>query len=236
LPRYDRAVEDLRSPPAEDASAFTALYAERFDEDELRFKAELWKILVDDFFQAYVRADDTLVELGAGRCEFINAVRCGRKIAVDLDPRTAELAADAEVLVRPSDDLSPISSGTVDVVFASNFFEHMVSKTALLATLRECHRILRAEGKLIVLQPNIRYLPGRYWDYLDHHIALSHLSMVEALELTGFRADEVIPRFLPYTVKDRRMPRSARLVRAYLRLRPAWRIFGRQMLIVSFRR
>jgi hypothetical protein len=118
-------------------------------------------------------------------------------------------------------------------VFVSNFFEHLPSKTALLATLRECHRILCAKGTLIVLQPNIRYLPGRYWDYLDHHIALSHLSMIEALELTGFHPVEVVPKFLPYTVKDRRLPRSGLLVRAYLKLKPAWGIFGRQMLIVS---
>jgi SAM-dependent methyltransferase len=229
-------VEDVQSPPAEDTSVFTPLYEARFDEDELRFKTELWKILVEDYFQAYIRPADALVELGAGRCEFINAVRCARKIAVDLDPRTAELAVDADVLVRSSDDLSPIGTGTVDVVFASNFFEHLPTKTALLATLRECHRILRPSAKLIVLQPNIRYLPGRYWDYLDHHIALSHLSMVEALELSGFQPEEVVPRFLPYTVKDRRLPRNARLVRAYLKLRPAWRIFGRQMLIVSLRR
>jgi SAM-dependent methyltransferase len=234
-------VEDVQNraasePAAEDTTVFTPLYDARFDEEELRFKTELWRILVEDYFQRYVRPNDTLVELGAGRCEFINAVRCARKVAVDLDPRTAELAADADVLVRPGDDLSPIATGTVDVVFASNFFEHLPTKTALLATLRECHRILRPSAKLIVLQPNIRYLPGRYWDYLDHHIALSHVSMLEALELTGFHPEEVVPRFLPYTVRDRRLPRSRLLVRAYLRLKPAWRIFGRQMLIVARRR
>jgi SAM-dependent methyltransferase len=233
-------VEDVQNrapsePAAEDTTVFTPLYDARFDEEELRFKTELWRILVDDYFQRYVRPDDTLVELGAGRCEFINAVRCARKIAVDLDPRTAELAVGADVLVRPSDDLSPIGTGTVDVVFASNFFEHLPTKTALLATLRECHRILRPSAKLIVLQPNIRYLPGRYWDYLDHHIALTHVSMLEALELTGFHPEEVVPRFLPYTVKDRRLARSGLLVRAYLKLKPAWRIFGRQMLIVGVR-
>jgi SAM-dependent methyltransferase len=220
-----------------DASTdFVALYDGRFDAEELRFKAELWHVLVEEFFQKYVEPDATLVELGAGDCEFVNAVRCGRKIAVDLSPRTAELAVDAEVLLRPSDDLAPIESETVDVVFASNFFEHMETKAALLATLRECRRILRPGGKLLVVQPNIRYVRARYWDYLDHHIPLTHLSMKEALELTGFRVDEVVPKFLPYTVKDRRFPHSLSLVRAYLRLRPAWRVFGAQMFLVGIRR
>jgi SAM-dependent methyltransferase len=237
----DRRLGEVRSLPARDDSAgasaeFVPLYEGRFDEGELRFKADLWRVLVAEFFQSYIEPGATLVELGAGGCEFINAVRCARKIAVDLNPRTADLATDAEVLLRPSDDLSPIASETVDVVFASNFFEHMESKAALLATLRECRRIVRPGGKLIVLQPNIRYVGGRYWDYLDHHIPLTHLSMAEALELSGFSAEEVVPRFLPYTVKDRRFPHSVFLVRAYLKLRPAWRIFGRQMLLVGVRR
>jgi hypothetical protein len=40
-------VEDVQSPSPEDTSVFTPLYDARF-EDELRYKAELWKILVDD--------------------------------------------------------------------------------------------------------------------------------------------------------------------------------------------
>ena len=39
---------------------------------------------------------------------------------------------------------------------------------------------------MVVLMPNIRYLAGRYWDYLDHHLPLTHLSLSEALELTGY--------------------------------------------------
>jgi SAM-dependent methyltransferase len=224
------------SGPSEGAIDFSPLYETRFDEEDLRYKIKIWRILVEDYLQKYIGPHDTVVDLGAGCCEFINAVRCGRKIAVDIDPRTSEKAVDAEVLQRASDDLAPIESETVDVVFASNFFEHMPTKAALLATLGECRRIVRPGGRLLVLQPNIRYLPGRYWDYLDHHIPLTHLAMVEALELTGFRAEEVVPRFLPYTIKDRRIPRNHRLVRLYLRLRPVWRIFGRQMFIVGLRR
>jgi SAM-dependent methyltransferase len=227
---------DASLPRSENAVDFTPLYESRFDDEDRRFKVELWRILVEDHFQAYIGAGDTVVDLGAGDCEFINAVRCGRKIAVDLDPRTGDRAIDAEVVARSSDDLAPIESGAVDVVFASNFFEHLPTKATLLSTLGECHRILRPGGKLLILQPNIRYLSGRYWDYLDHHIPLSHVTMVEALELTGFRPDEVVPRFLPYTIKNQWVPRHGGFVRAYLRLKPAWWIFGRQMFVVGVRR
>ena len=83
--------------------------------------------------------------------------------------------------------------------------------------------------------PNVRYLPGRFWDYLDHHVPLTHVSLVEALELAGFEPEVVIPRFLPYTVKDSRLPVRAELIRLYLRTRILWKIFGRQMFVVARR-
>jgi SAM-dependent methyltransferase len=216
-----------------DQNRLADIYDGRFTEEDLRYKRELWQVLCADYFQRLVPRDATVVDLAAGTCEFINAIECGRKIAVDLNPDVAEHALDAEVVIAPSTDLGPIDDNSVDVVFTSNFFEHLPDSDSLLATLRECRRILRPDGRLIVLMPNIRYLAGAYWDYLDHHLALTHHSLTEALRLSGYETVEVIPRFLPYTVKDRRMPRSLALVRLYLRARPAWRILGKQMLVVA---
>jgi SAM-dependent methyltransferase len=216
-------------------SYLTKLYERRFTEADLAFKREMWRVLVEDYFQRYVTSEDTVLDLGAGSCEFINAVSCRRKLAVDLNPVTAHYAEDAEVVRAPGHDMASIASASVDVVFASNFFEHMPNKDVLLDTLMECRRVLRPAGTLLVLQPNIRYLPGRFWDYLDHHTPLTHLSMAEALQLAGFTPTEVIPRFLPYTVQNTVLPRSVALIRFYLRVRPAWSVLGRQMFIVAER-
>jgi len=56
---------------------------------------------------------------------------------------------------------------------------------------------------------------------------------MEALRLAGFVPLEVVPRFLPYTVKGSRLPKSTLLLKAYLRLPIVWPIFGRQMLILA---
>jgi len=213
----------------------TALYAERFSPTELLAKKVLWEQLCRGFFDRYIDPADTVVDLGAGSCEFINAARCTTKIAVDLNPETKRHAVDARVLLTSSEDLSALESGSVDVVFTSNFFEHLPTKPALLRTLQECHRILRPGGRLLVLMPNLRYLPGRYWDYFDHHLPLTHVSLVEGLDLAGFRCDEVVPRFLPYTVKDAPIRVRPWLVRTYLRMRPMWRLLGRQMFVAARR-
>ena len=209
------------------------IYDARFSADELRKKAIVWNELTRRFLQRYVDRNGTVLDLGAGSCEFINAIDAGEKIAVDLNPDTAKFLASGRFVQTSSTDLSAIETDTVDLVFTSNFFEHLPDSRALLDTLAECRRVLRPGGRIIVVMPNIRYVGGRYWDYLDHHLPLTHLSLVEALHLTGLRPELVIPRFLPYTVKDSRLPVTSLGVRVYLRLRPAWRIFGRQMLVVA---
>jgi hypothetical protein len=71
-----------------------------------------------------------------------------------------------------------------------------------------------------------------YWDFLDHYLPLSHVSLSEALALSGFRVTECRPRFLPYSTKSK-LPQSPVLLRLYLRLPPLQWLFGRQMFVVA---
>lgn len=210
-----------------------ALYDQRFNPEERRAKAQVWQVLCRDFFQRYVAPDDAVLDLGAGFCEFINHIRCGAKFAVDSDPQVLDHAA-VGVTVRQgrADDLSWLEAASLDVVFASNFFEHMTHKDAVLATLREAHRVLRPGGRVLILQPNIRYAYKEYWDFFDHHLPFSHKSMVEALEVCGFDARVVRPRFLPFTTKGL-LPPWPILVQIYLRVPPLQWLLGKQMFIVA---
>jgi SAM-dependent methyltransferase len=225
----------MQDRPPLDPEALSRLYRERFAQDDASFKDRAWAVLCDRVFQTYVDPDSTVVDLGAGGCEFINNINCRERIAVDLNPDAAANLRAGRFLQTPSTDLSAIGRGTVDVVFTSNFLEHLPDKQSVLRTFVECHRIMRDGGQLIVLMPNIRYLNGRYWDFFDHHTPLTHFSLVEGLRLEGFIPEVVIPRFLPYTVKQRSLPRSLVLLRLYLRSRFLWPIFGRQMLVVARR-
>jgi SAM-dependent methyltransferase len=228
----------VATPDVEDspALALDRLYAERFPEEERAAKAQLWRVLYDAFFAAYVPADGTVVDLGAGYCDLINAVRARRRIAVDLNPDTPGFAAPGvEVLAMHIEQFAEqLSPGSVDVVFASNVLEHLPGSDALLAVLGGVRRVLRPGGRLIIVQPNVRVLGGAVWDFFDHTLPLSEKGMAEALHLARFRIVECRARFLPYTTKSR-LPQSALLVRAYLRLRPAQWLFGKQMLVIAER-
>jgi hypothetical protein len=80
--------------------------------------------------------------------------------------------------------------------------------------------------------PNIKYLSKEYWDFYDHTLPLSHLSLNEGLVQSGFEVLRVIPKFLPYTTRSV-LPQHTALVRLYLSIPLIWRILGKQFLLVA---
>ena len=209
------------------------LYRHRFDEQDLPAKKAVWKVLCEHFFSSYVRPQEVVVDVGAGYCEFINQIKARRRIAVDLNARVSEFAAPGvEWLQESCTELGSIADNSVDVVFRSNFLEHLPSKQVVLDTLATTRRILRQGGLAIILQPNIRLLPGKYWDYFDHHTPLTDKSLVEAVTMLDMQPVRVIARFLPYTTKSV-LPQWPWLVKLYLRLPFAWWLLGKQSLVVA---
>lgn len=207
-----------------------SMYRRRFADRQTR--VDMWKVLYDDFFSRYIPADSVFLELGAGYCEFINAVRARRRIALDLNADCKQHAGEGvEVVCSPSDDLGTLDSDSVDVVFASNFLEH-ITREQIVGTLQEVRRVLRPTGRLLILQPNIRFCARDYWMFFDHITPLDDRSVSEALETNGFSVRDVIVRFLPYTTQGR-LPVSLQLLRLYLRLPILWRVFGQQSFIVA---
>ncbi|HZY66929.1 MAG TPA: methyltransferase domain-containing protein [Rubrobacteraceae bacterium] len=209
------------------------IYQTRFDSDTVAAKKELWNVLVEQFLQRYVPTDAAVADIGGGYCEFINAVRCRQKYVVDLNPDVHKYAApDVEILLSDASDIDALPNGGLDVAFVSNFFEHLPSKQQLFEVLAEINRTLGHGGKLLIIQPNIKYAYREYWDFIDHHIALTESSLGEALAISGFEITECIPRFLPFSVKSS-PSRSSKLLSLYLKAPPAWRIFGKQTFMVG---
>ena len=208
-----------------------ATYQRRFSPD-IEFRQEMWRVLCEDFFQQFIPPESRVLEIGAGYCEFINNIQAAHKTAVDMNPETQKFAAQGvQVILTDVTNMVDIDNGSADIIFASNFFEHL-ERESILATLRQCHRILVPEGKFIILQPNIRFCQRDYWMFFDHITPIDDRGLTEALEVSGYAVTRVIDRFLPFTTKSR-LPKSLFLLRAYLRLPLAWKIFGAQALLVA---
>lgn len=207
------------------------IYRSRFSEQEKKAKDAVWKVVVETFFQKWIAPDDTVLDLGAGYGEFLNHVRCARRIAVDLNDDTPDhLEAGIEFHQHDVTDLPFVPDDTVDAVFTSNLMEHLPSKRDVEHMLQESWRVLKPGGCFIALGPNLRFLPGTYWDFWDHLVPITDRSLVEVLEVQGFQIADCFPRFLPYTTRSR-LPKAPFLVRLYLAFPPAWRILGGQFLV-----
>ena len=208
------------------------LYAHRFAQNSA-YRNRIWTVLAGEFFARWISVNATVLDLGAGYGEFINNVRAGDKFAMDLNPDSGmHLREAVSFLQHDCSKAWPVAADALDVVFSSNFFEHLPDKAALSATLRESFRCLKPGGRLIAIGPNIRYVPGRYWDFYDHHIPLSERSLSEALVVAGFEPETAIGRFLPYTAVNG--PEYPLLfLRLYLAMPIAWRILGKQFLVIA---
>jgi len=208
------------------------LYEKRF-EGELRQKNNIWKILCSSFFQKYIDLNDIVLDIGAGYCEFINNINCSKKYAVDLNQDILNFAdSDVQVHICTSTSISPISDSSIDTIFMSNFLEHLKSKEDVLTTLMEIYRVLKSEGKVMILQPNIKYAYKEYWDFFDHYIPLSDKSLVEALQIAGLTIELVVSKFLPFSTKSR-IPQNDLFIKTYLKLPVIWKVMGKQMFIIA---
>lgn len=212
-------------------SELRQIYRTRFEKN-VRYRQQVWELL-GAFFGRWIKPQDTVLDLGCGWCEFINAAKCGRKFGMDLNP-DARSHANPDVSIVEQDCSQPwtVPAGSLDVVFTSNFLEHLPDKNALERTLASAHGALKQGGIFIAMGPNIKYVRGAYWDFFDHYIPLTELSLEEALTKNGFRVRESFARFLPYTMSQGRQY-PVWMLRLYLSMRPAWRIWGKQFLVVA---
>lgn len=208
------------------------IYQIRFSGLE-EYRNAVWRILIKDFFNKWIQKGSAVLDLGCGYGEFINNVEGCQNHAMDLNPDTRR-RLNEDIFFHEQDCSQPwsIDPESLDLIFTSNFFEHLPDKQTLEQTVSHAYKHLKPNGRLIMLGPNVAVLKGRYWDFWDHHVALSDQSAGELLELHGFTIDKKIPRFLPYNmVRIRKRPLF--LVRLYLHLPIAWRFFGSQFLLVA---
>ncbi|MAN45743.1 MAG: SAM-dependent methyltransferase [Hyphomonas sp.] len=212
----------------------SSLYRYRFVEAERSKKLEIWREICRGYLQKKIGQDQVILDLASGYGEFSQNIVAKRKIAVDLNPDAREmLPAEAEFHnVSATDFADAVGENSVDVVFTSNFLEHLPTKRELDLVFNQVMRVLKPGGRFMILGPNIKYLAGDYWDFYDHYLPLSHLSVEEGLAQSGFDVLEIIPKFLPYSTRSA-LPQAPIFVSTYLRLPLAWKVFGKQFLVTG---
>ncbi|MGF1679360.1 MAG: class I SAM-dependent methyltransferase [Candidatus Methylacidiphilales bacterium] len=215
-----------------EAATLEVLYGKRFS-DTCAYRKKVWRILIPHFFQRYIQKDARVLDLGCGYGEFINQVDAIEKFGLDLNPESgAHLDPAVKWLQCRSTDDWGIPADSLDVVFTSNFFEHLRNKEDLELTIDRVIKHLKPGGRLIAMGPNINRVHGAYWDFWDHHLPLTELSLAEVLEMKCLIVENKVKSFLPYTMVGKR-PVPLVFVKAYLKLPMLWKWFGKQFLVVA---
>jgi len=213
------------------------MYSLRF-EQETNFRKKMWSILCKEYFQRYIKKSDTVLDVAAGHGEFINNIKAKKKIAIDLNPDTKKFASkEVDVIINNASNMNRIKINSIDFVFISNFFEHL-EKSEIIKVVIEVKRVLRKNGRLLILQPNYRFCYKNYWNFFDHITPLDDRSMVELLKLNGFEIIKVKPKFLPFSTKGmikKIFPDNLLLfiLKLVLKINLLQKLLGGQMLIYS---
>ena len=211
------------------------IYKNRFsDEKALEYKNAIWRILCRHFLQKYIHKDSLIVDIAAGYCEFINNIESKEKIAFDLNIDLKQFANKNVLAINSSffEMKKYLQGKRADVIFASNVLEHLDNKEQVIQSIKICSDNLKNGGHLLILQPNIKYVKGAYWDFIDHKVALTDKALIEAAAMHKFKLKVNYPKFLPYKTKSK-TPQFPWLVWLYLKMMPiSGFLFGQQSFLV----
>jgi SAM-dependent methyltransferase len=211
---------------------YNRIYEYRFkDVDKLK-KQITWQE-ISNFIYKELKQPEIIIDPAAGECEFINSVPSKEKWAADLNKNVILKYAKNDVLIKIGDSLKmDLPSGYFAAVFISNFLEHLNSHEEIHILLKNMYNSLRKGGRIAVIGPNFKYCFKEYFDFADHKIILTHLSLEEHIYSAGFNIIKVIPRFLPVSFRGR-LPINKLIVRTYLSTPFFWKLFGKQFLIIA---
>jgi len=190
----------------------------------------VWKEIVR-YLQKFIPAEATVIDLGAGYCDFINQVKARKRYAVDAGPFLGQYVQNGVTPMagKAEEILKQFSDNSVTTVFSSNFLEHLEWMEVKIITT-QIKRILVNKGRWIIIQPNFKYSVRNYFDDYTHRTIFTETSLSDYLKSEGFLPEFKIARFLPFSFHSR-LPKSPFLVKIYLRL-PV-RPLARQMLIIA---
>jgi len=174
----------------------------------------------------------SLLELGCGYGDFINAVHVQAKIALDRNAAVRDgLNHDVRFVCGECTDLAFLGPASVANVVASNLLEHL-DRPQLTALMAEVRRVLKPGGRFIALQPNYRLCAARYFDDYTHFTVFSDVSLCGFLAAHGFVIVKCVPGLLPFSMNSR-LPKHPLLVRLYLA--SPFRPLAAQMYVVAQR-
>lgn len=213
---------------------YDRIYEYRFKGVNPQKKQIVWKE-ISKFIYKKLNNPEKVMDPAAGLCEFINNIPSSEKWAVDLHEEFLNKHADNDVKKIIGDSLViEFPKNYFDGVFISNFLEHLTSQKEVALLLTNIYGSLKTGGRIAIIGPNFKYTTKEYFDFADHTVILTEQGVAEHLYGAGFKIIKKYPKFLPLSFRNNSMlPISKFTVNAYLKMPFAWKVFGKQFLLIG---
>ena len=208
------------------------IYEYRFQNVDKKKKLITWQVIANYIFRE-LNAPTSIIDIAAGECEFINAVPVEEKWAVDLNSEFISKFVNKNIRVKTGNALQlNLPEEYFEAAFISNFLEHLNSHEEIHTVLTNIYQALRKDGRIAVIGPNFKYCSTEYFDFADHKIILTHISLEEHLYNAGFKIVKVFPKFLPVSFRGK-LPVNKFIVKTYFTFPILWKIVGKQFLVIA---
>lgn len=139
-------------------------------------------------FQPYIADSMTVLDFGCGGGENLANIGCARRLAVEPNPHSAEIARGRGIEVFAT--LQDAATASVDVLMSHHALEHCLRPFDEISQMR---RVLKPDGRLVIVLPIDDWRNQRRFDPDDihHHLyTWTPLLIGNLLQEAGFEVDE----------------------------------------------
>jgi len=134
-----------------------------------------------------IKKGSRLLDIGCGRGEFLNGFKGMGLEVVGIDREESEFHANDKLEVKYVDiekKALPFGDNAIDIVFSKSVMEHLFNPENLM---RECYRVLKPGGRVIVMTPDWVSQTKIFFDDYTHRQPYTVRAVEEMLNVFGFR-------------------------------------------------
>lgn len=121
------------------------------------------------FFQEHIPVSADVLDFGCGGGDLLTLLQANRKVGIEINPAAQEFARSRGLEIHT--EIGDVMGQQFDFVISSHALEHVPNP---YLALREFHKVLKPDGKLIWLSPmdDWRTRPNRSWEPNNHDMHL----------------------------------------------------------------
>jgi SAM-dependent methyltransferase len=150
------------------------------------------RIVLDQIERLYAgRRDLRILDVGCGTGRLLRELgRFGSAQGIDVSDEALRFCRQAglEGVVKASLEQLPFPDGEFDLVTALDVIEHIDDH---VAALRECRRVLRPDGRIVIFVPAHRWLWSLQDEISHHYRRYTASTLREALLSAGFQVERL---------------------------------------------